>query len=71
MSGNQGEEDPSTLVDSDNHSRTPAGDENVPALLEESDEEDLTFPQGNVYPLNSRRLVASQLHRLAGILNVD
>ena len=70
MSGNQGEEDPSTLVDSDNYSRTPAGEENVPALLEESDEEDLTFPKGNVYPLNSRRLVASQLHRLAGILGL-
>ena len=70
MSGNQGEEDPSTLVDSDNYSRTPAGEENLPAMLEESGEEDLTFPKGNVYPLNSRRLVASQLHRLAGILGL-
>ena len=70
MSGNQGEEDPLTLVDSDNYSWTPAGEENVPALLEESGEEDLTFLKGNVYPLNSRRLVASQLHRLAGILGL-
>ena len=46
MSGNQGEEDPSTLVDSDNYSRTPAGEENVPALLEESGKEDLTFHKG-------------------------
>ena len=68
MSGSRVEEDPSTLVD--DSSQAPPNDENVPALLEESDEEDPTLPKRNVYPLNSRRLVAGQLRRLAGMLGL-
>ena len=42
----------------------------LPSQSAEDDEVEVLLPKGTVYPLNSRRLVADQLHRLAGMLNL-
>ena len=58
------QEGPLQLVD--DH---PGASDEEPDASEEFNK-DTMFPEGNVYPLNSKKLVANQLHRLAGMLGL-
>ena len=63
------QEGPPQLVNDHPGATSQSGDEE-PDTSEEFNEDDTILPEGNVYPLNSKKIVADQLHRLAGMLGL-